>query len=450
MGLVLFSLSATAQLGAYNFTGSNTSCGAINLNVDAQPANAVFAAFKENGLNCVPVANVYATSNHPTSTNINTGRNIQFTITPNTDYRLTLTSLRFSQSASAVISGAFWYLRSSLDNYTTNIASGDIKTGNQNENITLPAATFTNTMAVTFRLYAVGLATNTDRWVTDKVELYWLVNQIPPMPTTPTSDMPRCSNQQITISVVGSPPNGNIEWWWQTDTLGTSLATNSNTYRTSVAGTYYLRARDKNSLLWSYGSSSISINFTPDVGVPVFDLGANSARCEGAGNVTYTSVATDATKYTYRLDGTSRGFGNSIDGPTGTVTFLAGWTGTSIIEVTAEGCGTKQIVTHTNITNPQVSTPVFSSGSTSTRCQGAASVTYSATATNTAGIVYSIDAASVSGGNSINSSTGALNYAAGWFGTTTITATANGLAGCTGENSNACSNHYRYSRPSCI
>ena len=73
--------------------------------------------------------------------------------------------------------------------------------------------------------------------------------------------------------------------------------------------------------------------------------------------------------------------------------------------------------------------PVFSLGASSSRCQAAGTITYTASATNTTGITYSLDAASLAGGNSINSTTGAVTYAAGWSGTTTITASA---AGCNG------------------
>lgn len=75
----------------------------------------------------------------------------------------------------------------------------------------------------------------------------------------------------------------------------------------------------------------------------------------------------------------------------------------------------------------EVSTPVFALGATSDRCQEAGTVTYSATANNTTGITYSLDAASLAGGNSINSGTGEVTYVATWSGTTVITASA---AGC--------------------
>ena len=54
-------------------------------------------------------------------------------------------------------------------------------------------------------------------------------------------------------------------------------------------------------------------------------------------------------------------------------------------------------------------------GSVSTRMQGAGTVTYAATATNTTGITYTLDAASIAGGNTINAATGAVTYAAAWM-----------------------------------
>ena len=67
---------------------------------------------------------------------------------------------------------------------------------------------------------------------------------------------------------------------------------------------------------------------------------------------------------------------------------------------------------------------MFTVGATSHVCQGAGTVTYTATANNTTGITYSLDAASITGGNTINTATGHVTYAAGWSGTSIITASA--------------------------
>jgi PKD-like domain/Secretion system C-terminal sorting domain len=77
-----------------------------------------------------------------------------------------------------------------------------------------------------------------------------------------------------------------------------------------------------------------------------------------------------------------------------------------------------------------VGAPVFTFGAAAPeRCKAAGTETYTATATNAVSITYSIDAASISGGNSINSSTGVVTYNVNYIGTTTITATAYGCDG---------------------
>ena len=175
-----------------------------------------------------------------------------------------------------------------------------------------------------------------------------------------------------------------------------------------------------------------TVTITPTVGTPVFTLGASSTRCQGAGTVTYTASATNTTGITYSLDAASIAGGNTINSSTGDVTYVAGWSGTSTITASAAGCNGPRTATHTVTVTPTVGTPVFTLGATSTRCQAAATVTYTATATNNTGITYSLDAASIAGGNTINASTGAVTYAAGWSGTSIITATA---TGCNGPSS---------------
>jgi len=78
---------------------------------------------------------------------------------------------------------------------------------------------------------------------------------------------------------------------------------------------------------------------------------------------------------------------------------------------------------------PEVGSPVFTAGATSSRCQGAGNVTYPATAAGSTGITYSLDEISLAGGNSINQGTGTVNFAASWAGTSVVTASA---AGCKG------------------
>ncbi len=70
-----------------------------------------------------------------------------------------------------------------------------------------------------------------------------------------------------------------------------------------------------------------------------------------------------------------------------------------------------------------VSNLLFNSGLTSSRCMGAGTDTYLATASNTTGIVYSLSPLSA---GLIDASTGQLTWSASFTGTATITATAKG------------------------
>jgi hypothetical protein len=168
------------------------------------------------------------------------------------------------------------------------------------------------------------------------------------------------------------------------------------------------------------------------VGTPVFVLGSNSTRCQGVGSITYTANAANGT-IVYTLDGTSLGAGNTINASTGEVTYVAAWTGSTTIIATASGCGGPKSANHKVTVVPNVGTPVFTMGASSTRCIGAGTVTYTANVTDGT-IVYSLDAPSIAGGNSINAGNGQVTYAAGWSGTTTITATATGCNGPTSAN----------------
>ena len=128
-------------------------------------------------------------------------------------------------------------------------------------------------------------------------------------------------------------------------------------------------------------------------GAPVFASGATSSRCQGAGTVTYLATATNTSGITYSLNAAAIAAGNSINPSTGDVTYTAAWTGATIITASAAGCNGPLTATHTVTITPSVTAPNFVSGPTSTRREGAGTVTYTATAINTTGMTYSLDAA---------------------------------------------------------
>ncbi len=429
--MFLMSLQVSAQLGVYQFTGSG-GCPNQNTDVTAQPANATFSSITTVNANCKVLTDAYSYSNWNTGSAIDLTEYHQFSITPVSGYVLNLTSLSFVHRVSKNGSGSgtgltTWIVRSSLDNYSTNIATGLTQDVNQTASVILPAV-FSNIGSVTFRLYLINSKDNGTSLEMDDIALNGSVFVAPADPSNPTSDSPQCSNPGVTLSANGIPPVGET-WYWQTSASGTSTANSGSTYTVTTSGTYFIRSQDNTTLAWSIGAGSLAITVTPDVSIPVFTLGATSARCDFAQTLAYTATANNTTGITYSLDATSLTAGNSIDPSTGAVTFVAGWTGNSIITASADGCNGPKTSTHTVSVTPNVGSPVFTLGAASIRCQGAGTVTYTATATNATGITYSLDAASIAGGNNINSSTGAVTYAAGWSGTTTITASA---AGCNG------------------
>ena len=427
---ILIGLSSNAQLGVYSFTGAGA-CPNQNPNVTTQPANAVLSVYSTSGgsLACYPTSDVYEYRRWNQNNSIDPTEYNQFSITANTNYAITLTSLSFAQFGDQYLGSTAWILRSSIDNYATNIASGTVTTISQTPTVNLPAAGFTNINAVTFRLYIINAQSGNMHWTNDDVTLNGTVVILPANPANPTSNSPQCSSPGVTLTSSGSAPSGET-WYWEATASGTSTANNAASSQTvTTSGTYYIRSQDNTTFAWSGGAGNLAVTVTPDVTTPVFVMGATSVRCLGAGSVTYTANATNNTGIAYTLDAASITGGNSINAATGAVTYVAGWTGTSTITASAAGCNGPLTAMHTVTTNTTVGTPSFILGATTTRCQGAGSVTYTANAINTTGITYTLDAASITGGNTINGATGAVTYVAGWSGTSTITASA---AGCNG------------------
>ncbi|MCX6249114.1 MAG: T9SS type A sorting domain-containing protein [Bacteroidetes bacterium] len=171
---------------------------------------------------------------------------------------------------------------------------------------------------------------------------------------------------------------------------------------------------------------------TPTVGTPTpISVSAGvEPTCQlinGTTTTTYSTTATNNTGFNWSL---SNGAAGVIGAATGIMTWANGFAGTVNIQVTANGCnGPSSMVIRTVIVTPTVGTPVFALGATSTRCQGAGTVTYSASATNNTGITYTLDAASLAAGVTINGATGVVTYTAGWVGVSMITATATGCNG---------------------
>ncbi|MFI5130152.1 MAG: hypothetical protein ACHQFX_09185, partial [Chitinophagales bacterium] len=428
--MLLVSTYVSAQLGVYQFTGPKT-CPTQNPNVTTQPANAVFSSFSTVNTKCKNEDNICDHEEWNKTGTIDLTEYHQFGITANAGYALNLTSVSFTHYTEDEGSGnTQWILRSSTDGYASDIATGSVLEATQTASVILPPVTLTSGASVTFRIYIINSKDDGNEWIIDDVTLSGSVVALvlPADPGNPTSDSPQCSNPGVTLTAAGTVPAGET-WYWQTSAAGTSTANSGSTYVVTTSGTYYLRSQDNATLAWSSGAGSVTITVTADVTIPVFIPGANSTRCDIAQTLTYTANASNTTGITYSLDAASLAAGNTIDAATGAVTYVAGWTSSSVITASAAGCNGPQTSNHTVTVTANVGTPVFTLGATSSRCQGAGAVIYTATASNATGMTYSLDAASIAGGNTINPASGSVTYAAGWNGTSIITASA---AGCNG------------------
>jgi len=214
-----------------------------------------------------------------------------------------------------------------------------------------------------------------------------------------------------------------VKWQSSVDpfSVWTDIANTNPTYTSPVlTQTTQFRAVVQSGSCPEVTSGSTIVTVTPSVSVPVFALGSKSNRCQGVGSVTYNASATDALGYIYSLDAASLAGGNSINAATGTVTYIAGWSGLSIITVRAAGCNGPTTATHTvTVTSPPAATISYSA----LICGN--DVTQPDVLTGTGGGTFSSTA-----GLTIDSSSGAIAPATSTPGTYTVSYTIAASGGC--------------------
>ena len=170
---------------------------------------------------------------------------------------------------------------------------------------------------------------------------------------------------------------------------------------------------------------TFKVTVEQQIGPTIFSAGVTSF-CQNAPDETYIASATNSTSIAYSVLPATAGVINSA---TGVMNWDAAFSGNAFITANATGPSGTTNATQTVTVTPTVGTPVFALGTSSARDQGVGPFTYTATATNSTAITYSLDDASLAGGNTINSSTGVVTYTALWSWKSIITATATGCNG---------------------
>jgi len=170
------------------------------------------------------------------------------------------------------------------------------------------------------------------------------------------------------------------------------------------------------------------------VEIPVFSLGSNTTRCQGAGKVTYAATATNSTSISYSLDAASQAGNNSINSLTGEVTFDANWYGNTIITTSATAfCSNTTTADHTVTINPL---PIASAGGSQTICSNGTGTVSGASAENGT-ISWTHDGSgSLSDGTSLTPTYTAASGDAGKTVTLTMTVLTS-YANCSGATATA-------------
>ncbi len=128
----------------------------------------------------------------------------------------------------------------------------------------------------------------------------------PATPPTPTqaAGIPTCS-AGTTIDLAGPPPT-NVTWYWQTTATGTSTANPyTGPYTVFANGTYYARAFNTVTSVWSLASSSIVVSNFPVATPPPAAVATTDPSCVPSGSTLV--AATPVAGYNYYWQGTVSG-----------------------------------------------------------------------------------------------------------------------------------------------
>lgn len=208
----LLAPAAQAQTAAnWNFNSTLSATPGSNL---AAPNAALGSSIVSNAFN--GGGEFYGEGGWPTG-GIDPNAYLQFSVSPNTGYFLVLNTvtLVIRRSNTGTPQGAGpnnWTLRSSLDGYTSDLATGSQTINYQTFTITLPAAFQTLTGSVSFRLYGYNTTINSgglSRFVYDNISIQGQAKST------------LLAQQSIDLTAKAGPGGVSLSWLGQGLTAGT-------------------------------------------------------------------------------------------------------------------------------------------------------------------------------------------------------------------------------------
>lgn len=212
-------LSAPIALGNYPFTGTSTSVTgpasrlvatgvAANLTLSSTSNSLLtIQAGSTNDDNVLSVAN----SSGNFGTAINTSKYIEFTATTGSGFHLNASSISLSSQRTAAGATTF-AVRSSIDSYGADIATGSTGTSYATTTITLTGPQYSGLESVTFRIYPYG-GSNTGFWRIDDLTLFGNIVSVGTITTGSVLGTPLCAGATgvsvpFTYTPAANFPNG--------------------------------------------------------------------------------------------------------------------------------------------------------------------------------------------------------------------------------------------------
>jgi hypothetical protein len=164
-------------IGLYDFTGA-ASCPNQNPFASLQAPGTVFTTYTNTGATCFAAVDVFNFSNWNTNSTVDLAQYNEFSVQASNCFSFDLTEIRFDHRNSGT-GNVTWHLRSSLDGFANDIASGTSSSTIANAVVPLPVS-FNGQTIVFFRFYVTNSPSASTTWRQDNVTIYGLVNTVAP------------------------------------------------------------------------------------------------------------------------------------------------------------------------------------------------------------------------------------------------------------------------------
>jgi hypothetical protein len=193
------------MIGIYEFTGA-TGCPNENPNVTSQPIQATFNQYSSVSTTCSAANNVFNNSAWNTTATLDLNEYNTFTLTANDCYTMNISKISFDHRNSGT-GNVTWHVRSSADNFSTTIATG--QSSSTIENIQIPLLGLNNLSAITFRFYVTLAAGSGTTWRQDNVAVYGTFNTLTSQTYYADADGDGFGNPSATL-LACTAPNGYV------------------------------------------------------------------------------------------------------------------------------------------------------------------------------------------------------------------------------------------------